>query len=79
MMVIAKMTAVTVDQVLLSYGSGLDGATPNIRVNALDHLIVGFSGTGWTADIGSPIGSQSGFFCGYAELRRGQPGLGGNP
>ena len=51
MMVIAKMTAVTVDQVLLSYGSGLDGATPNIRVNALDHLIVGFSGTGWTADI----------------------------
>ncbi len=64
MMVIAKMTAVTVDQVLLSYGSGLDGATPNIRVNALDHLIVGFSGTGWTADIGSPIGSQSGFFAG---------------
>ncbi len=69
MMVAAKLTGLTADSVLLSYGSGVDGATPNLMVDSVDHLAAGFQGSGWTADIGSAIGSQSGFFVGTMRYR----------
>ena len=62
MMVAAKLTGLTADSVLLSYGSGVDGATPNLMVDSVDHLAAGFQGSGWTADIGSAIGSRKWFF-----------------
>ncbi len=69
MMVAAKLTALAANSVLLSYGSGTDGATPNLMVDSLDHLTAGFQGPGWTVDIGSAIGSQSGFFVGTMRYR----------
>lgn len=69
MMVAGKLTALIANSVLLSYGSGADGATPNLMVDASDHLTAGFQGLGWTADIGSPIGAQSGFFVGTMRYR----------
>ncbi len=62
MVVAARLTALTANSVLFSYGSGADGATPNLMVDSLDHLTAGFQGPGWTVDIGSAIGAQSGFF-----------------
>ena len=69
MMVAGKLTALTADSVLLSYGSGTDGATPNLMIDSADHLTAGFQGVGWTANIGSAIGAQSGFFVGTMRYR----------
>ena len=69
MVVAAKLTALAADSVLLSYGSGTDGATPNLMVDSLDHLTAGFQGSGWTVDVGGVIASQSGFFLGTMRYR----------
>ena len=61
MMVVAKMNALTGEHALLSYGDGLDGSTPAIRLNSSDHLVAGFSGIGWFAETSSPVGSESNF------------------
>ena len=64
MMVVAKMNMLATEHVLLSYGNGLSGGTPSIRLNSLDHLVAGFSGPGWFAETSSPMGSQAGFHVG---------------
>ena len=64
MMVVAKMNALTAEHALLSYGDGLNGSTPAIRLNSSDHLVAGFSGPGWFAETTSPAGSQSNFHAG---------------
>ena len=64
MMVVAKMNALTAEHALLSYGDGLSGSTPALRLNSSDHLVAGFSGPGWFAETSDPEGSQSNFHAG---------------